>query len=132
MILLAFLAFWQAQPTPPRNFTGATFSAPYAPPVWQQESLPIIYNHWDLLTGEQYKYDFVEVAIPYSVAISFPSNPTIILTNSDGHSITINLKDGSVKFEGVNPDAAALLFWATVTDAFPYVRQMMISNAQHQ
>lgn len=39
--------------------------------------------------------------------------------------IVVNLWDGSVKYEGVTPDEAGLAFWAAVTRAFPYIRDVI-------
>jgi hypothetical protein len=47
--------------------------------------------------------------------------PNIVIACAPG-TVTINTKDGSVKFDNCEPDEGARAFWAAVTRMFPGAR----------
>ena len=61
-----------------------------------------------------------------NLLLTAPAEPTsLIFYCHGGKQITIDLRDGSVKLNGVKPDEAGLAFWTAVTTAYPYVREMI-------
>ena len=85
------------------------------------------WRRWNLRTGEQeYNgiYSVTTTSLPNTTYAAL-SYPEFVTSCGAKGSISISLRDGSVKYDGMKPDEAGLAFWAAVTTAFPYVSEII-------
>ena len=124
LISLSLPAFslFQQPPEAPQvaAIHGQTFQKDLTPPeLWSQ------WKQWNMRTGELENNALVWQTVPTTLLTLEPELNFLSFGCHGGKQISIDLRDGSIKLDGVKPDEAALAFWTAVTTAYPYVREMI-------